>query len=158
MRTQTRSVSALPTLSFRLALMVAVLLSVSVLLGCAASATGATPPELRAGEITAVVVTPDASAGQVVDVVFANGTVQDYGFSNCGRLVERRVGNVWVQLPPELRLCIQALDPVIAGGTPTYRVDIPADATPGTYRFVFEMFTQGVDGKVLVPTAPFGVR
>jgi hypothetical protein len=119
------------------------------------------PPVLGDGSVTAAVLSATAAPGAVVDVRFVSTSTSDFGFSSCGRLVERRVGATWEQLPPELRMCIAVVDLVRAGATATYRVDVPPDATPGTYRFVFEMLKTGPDGggmQINVASEPFRVE
>jgi len=128
---------------------------------CAPNRDSVTDPLILSdGSVKATVLAAQAAPGTVVDVRFVSTNSSDFGFSSCGRIVERLVGTAWVRLPPELRLCIAALDAVRAGTTMTYGVDIPPDVTPGTYRFVFEMYMTGPDGggfAVNVASEPFRV-
>lgn len=120
----------------------AITLSLPGLGGCAVERVNA--PAEGSGVLTGTLVSasvqvPAAAAGAEVPVRFLNAAPHLFSVNTCLRRVERRDGATWVLLPEELRLCLARLDLVPALSAMTASADVPADATPGEYRFRFSM-------------------
>jgi hypothetical protein len=135
----------------------------AVLGGCGTGSPLAVPPDpdITLGELKADVLVEVASAGDYIEVRFQNLTAEDYGYSGCGRGAERWVDGAWQVMPAELRLCIAMLDPLEAHTVQTRRIDVPADATPGYYRFRFDLHHDVAPGEaepVLLTSSVFRVR
>jgi hypothetical protein len=96
-------------------------------------------PEVSVGELKAEVLDEVATAGEYIEVRFENLTAIEFLFSGCARGVERWVDGKWQAMPPELRLCIAMVDPIDAHSVRVLRIDVPADAVAGHYRFRFDL-------------------
>lgn len=121
--------------------------------------TGDDPGVLPGGAVTATAITAEARPAGVVEVRFENTGALGYSFNPCTRLVEREEGEGWVALPPELRLCAAVVVELDAGATILDGADVPADAAPGRYRFVFPMLEDVAGGRsVSIRSTPFSVR
>jgi hypothetical protein len=118
-------------------------------------------PDITLGDLKAEVLVEVASAGDNVEVRFQNLTADGYGYSGCGRGAERFVDGAWEVLPAEVRLCTPALDPLQAHTVVVRRIDVPTDATPGYYRFRFDLHPDVAPGeaeRVLLTSSMFRVR
>lgn len=80
-----------------------------------------------------------AAPGAEVSVRFVNAATSFFSVNTCLRRIERREGSVWVLLPEELRFCVARLQLVPAQSELVASADVPADASPGEYRFRFSM-------------------
>ena len=110
-------------------------------------------------EVSAVVLGSPTSPGAVVDVRFTNIGERKYWFSPCTRTVERLVGDAWIALPDELRMCTAEVYFLRANGEVLRPTDVPLDATSGTYRFVFGLVPDTGPGRAFpLLSAPFSVR
>ena len=143
---------ALPTL--------ALLLALPLVSGCAVESINA-PAEgsgvVAGGLISAAVQVHVAAPGASVSVQFVNAASNLFSVNTCLRRVERMVGGDWVLHPQELRLCDARLDVVPPQAALTTTADVPADASPGQYRFRFSM-TQPAGPAVDIVTPPFLVQ
>lgn len=84
-----------------------------------------------------------------------------FGVNECSRGLERRVGDEWVPLPPELRMCPGALQVLQPGEETTWHLDVPTDAADGTYRFTLRAYAvnEALDpANQVITTAAFEVR
>jgi hypothetical protein len=99
-------------------------------------------------------------AGDQVAVTLVNNTSRDYGYNLCGRSYERRNGNDWSAMPPELRLCTADLRALPAGALRTEITDLPADFAPATYRMLVYLVetTPGGNTSAIAFSAPFTVQ
>lgn len=114
---------------------------------------------LPGGSVTATALTAEAPPAGIVQVRFESTGPERYWFNPCNRTVERLEGARWVALPPELRLCTAEAYLLDAHGARTEGTDVPADATPGTYQFVFSMLADRLDAtSVAVRSTPFTVK
>ena len=99
--------------------------------------------------------------GELVRVTMTNRTERNYGFNLCTRTFERREGDRWVAMPPELRLCTMQLDGLPAGAVRTGTTDLHGDAGPGVYRLLlgFSLLSAaGPDAHVVATSAPFTIQ
>jgi hypothetical protein len=114
---------------------------------------------LPGGSVTATALAAEAPPAGIVQVRFESTGTERYWFNPCNRSVERLEGSRWVALPPELRICTAEIYLLDAGSARTESTDVPADASPGTYQFVFPMSADRVDATpVAVRSTPFTVR
>lgn len=114
---------------------------------------------LPGGAVTVTSITSEARPGGVVQVRFQNSGPNHYWYNPCQRLVERQEGDTWVELPQELRICTMQAHDLTAGSTRLESTDVPADATTGTYRFVFRVTSDHAGSRpVSVRSTPFTVR
>ena len=99
--------------------------------------------------------------GELVRVTMTNRTERNYGFNLCTRTFERREGDRWVAMPPELRLCTMQIDGLTAGASRSQSTDLHGDAGPGVYRMLVS-FTHMMPGRpqshVLAASAPFTIQ
>jgi len=99
-------------------------------------------------------------AGDLITVTLVNATSRHYGYNLCGRSFEKRIGNDWSAMPPELRLCTADIQLLPSGATRAGLTDLPTDFTPGTYRLVVHLVeaTTGGSTPTIATSAPFTVE
>ena len=99
-------------------------------------------------------------AGDLITVTLANNTSRSYGYNLCGRTYEKRTGNDWTAMPPELRLCTANLLLLPAGEARSGQADIPTDFTAGTYRLLVYLVetTPGGTTSAIAISAPFTIQ
>ena len=129
------------------------------LLGCADEPTAGLVrlPLLEEAGVAVTVLDSQPRAGQSVRVRFVSAEQGRIYFHPCVRGVERRVAGAWEPLPPELRLCTAQVFVLEPGAEMVQLVDIPADAPPGTLRFLFPSTREGREGQVPMVSTPFQV-
>lgn len=139
-----------------------VLLTVAgALSACGESGTVAPAGQLQfePGAIEVALVDSVAGPGRTLRIEQRNRLAVPVGYNHCGRAVQRREGDVWVTLPPELRLCTAELHALSPGVAEVVHVDVPADAGAGRYRFLLAFAPMSGQGTpVTVPTPAFVVR
>lgn len=141
------------------------LLSVSAALGCGAESSLVLDPEAPGRIIeTGIELALDKSVysrGDLAEVTMTNRSNRNYGFNLCTRSFERRNGDEWTPMPPELRLCTMQMDGLAAGAVRTQHTDLHGDIVPGTYRLLVGFTHTAPDGQHLntvAASAPFTVQ
>jgi hypothetical protein len=123
---------------------ICVILLSAALGACQSASTLPEEPDLSGGYVEhgiQLVLDRDTyRAGDPAEVSVVNGTDRRYGFNLCGRRFERRDGEAWVPMPPELRLCTAHLDALNGRATVVQHTDIASDLAPATYRMVLSLY------------------
>lgn len=135
-------------------------LSSVLALACSDAIVGRDPVDaIEDSTLSAAVLAGSVSAGADVDVRFRNTGTTHYWFSSCSRTVERSVGDEWVRMPDELRVCTAEVYSLAPGGELVRRVDVPGDASGGEHRFVFGMMPDHPSARgVILRSTSFEVR
>jgi hypothetical protein len=139
----------------------AVLLAFAVVAQACSAPTAAPVPLLDSvgdGPVRAVVLADSAVPGGAVGVRFENGSGAEYWFNPCERTVEKRVGDAWVSLGDEMRVCAAVAYLLSPNGERIDQVDVPTGLQPGTYRFRFALRPPtGPGGTVRPASSPFDI-
>jgi hypothetical protein len=98
------------------------------------------------------------SPGGEVTITLTNRSERDIGYNLCPAVLDRRVGDDWVQHPePPAEVCTMELRILQPGASDSFRHSLPAGLPAGTYRFRLGVEWPLGDARVGVASGPFEV-
>jgi hypothetical protein len=137
------------------------ILALALALGCRASAEqGAATPEGAAatGPGVALAVEPGRAApGEEVELVLRNGSDGAVGYNLCTSVLEREAESGWEAVPSD-RVCTMELRMLEPGQDARFRLELPPDLAPGTYRFLTRVERMETGARDGVASDPFSVE
>lgn len=132
----------------------------SALMLVATAIVACTTAGSRAGSSdVALTVTPEsAEPGDTVTLVLRNDSQDELGYNLCTSELSRQTGDdAWDPVPSD-RACTMELRSLSPRQRATFRIDLPADLAPGTYRFETSVERMARNARETVATEPFTVE
>lgn len=96
------------------------------------------------------------AAGDPVTLVLTNGSNEAAGYNLCPSVLSRESSGEWIAVPSD-RVCTMELRSLEPGAEDRMTLELPADLTPGRYRFETTVFGWETDLQSTLRTEAFEV-